>query len=195
VEELYGCDPSAAGYAMQEGAEAEYGEVVVDESDAWGSAPRTPSRSERGGGGGGGGKTRTRCRTLQSGPLDSLARGAALSQRRSAFGNPQPSAFTGQAPTAARSSSGNKRLERKKALQTVHRRAPPSMGFSRRKADTSDDDDEEHTYTAELVLYAPSPALRPARAPMIIPGQFVLPLQAEVEDATELLLMGFELSC
>mmetsp|Transcript_15171 Transcript_15171/g.47025 ORF Transcript_15171/g.47025 Transcript_15171/m.47025 type:complete len:363 (-) Transcript_15171:17-1105(-) len=210
VEEIYGCDPSAAPYVATPGA-----------GPSAGPRSRAGSRSSRGGadspfdadddgfalpsprmrrgsntgaaGGGGGGKTRTRCRGLGgTEPLGDPSR------QRTAFSAPPGglassgggSAFQrGHTPSSG-GGTKNKRLQRKATMSLPTRRRselPPR----RARGDTSDDSDGE--YDAAVYFVAPSPAAGPARAPAPIPGQFVLPLQAEVEDSTELLFMQFEL--
>jgi hypothetical protein len=186
AEEMYGCDPSAVGYAIGDRSAGCRGNSSgdFDGDDTEYSFSATGRRSP-------GGKTRTRCRPLHGagGPLSSCyapSAWGAQASRRSAF-QLQPTHPTPSSSFASSSQPRNKRLKKKVGQSLLSRRLVP------RKGDTSDDEDDGHVYTADLVLVAPSPAVRPARAPHAVPGHFVLPLQAEVEDMTEVLLMGFEL--
>jgi hypothetical protein len=208
VEEIYGCDPSAAVYAVGQSsmgggggptsrgtsrAGSSRGAMSPFDADEDGYALPSPSsrpkRSAGGGSGsssGGGGKTRTRCRGLGGGnPLGDSSRS------RTAFSVPSAFAQNGALTSSGAAGPKNKKLQRKSAQSLPFRRRSDVVAQRRARGDTSDDSDGE--ISAEVYLVAPSPAAGPARAPGPVPGQFVLPLQAEVEESTELLFMHFEL--
>lgn len=202
----YGGRPPSRGASSVGGASS------VDE-DGFAIPPAGYASGGGGGGsrrdGGGGGKTRTRCRGISAAPapLPTAAHATRSGNLAApppvlsgAFRAPAANSTTTASSSSAASIGRNKKLARKpsqvtQALQRRSRHDLAAQPRRRGRGDTSDDDDDDEgtTYTTEVFLYAPSPAARPTRAPIQIPGAFVLPLQAEVEDATELLFMEFEL--
>lgn len=137
--------------------------------------------------GGAGGKTRTRCRTLRTGPLDCSYVAKA-------------SFVTGVVKSPpSRPRHVNKRLSRKVSQSTEvvaagrRRQAQQDLLHQRRRrVQVRDSDDDGSDDDGAVWIIEESPMLRPRPGPAI-PGHFVLPLQALVEDGTEVLLMGLNL--